>query len=113
METEKTRVNLETDRTQLLDEKNSLVAKKEELQAEIAVLNTANALIRNHQDPFLKQTQDKLKAKRPPSFDGLKENLQRFFTKIRYYQGFYQQSLLFDSNKVQNIIINIMKNVSK
>jgi len=38
-ETEKARVNLEADRARLFDEKNSLVAKREELRAEIAALN--------------------------------------------------------------------------
>jgi len=74
METEKTKVNLEADRARLFDEKNSLVAKKEELQAEIATLNATNVPIRGHQDPLLGPTRDKFKAKRPPSFDGLKKN---------------------------------------
>ena len=39
METEKARVNLEANRTQLFGKKNSLVAKKEELRAEIVTLN--------------------------------------------------------------------------
>ena len=92
IKTEKTRVNLKTDKAQLLGEKNSLIAKREELRAEIATLNTTglpNVPIRGYQDPFLKPTQDKFKAKRPPLFDSLKENFQRFFTKTRYYQGFY------------------------
>ncbi len=41
IKTEKVKVNLEVDKARLLDEKNSLVAKREELQAEIAVLNVA------------------------------------------------------------------------
>ncbi len=88
METERTKVNLEADRMRLLDEKNFLVVKKEEFWTEIAILNTAgpsNILIRSYQDPFLKPTQDKLKTKRPPPFNNLKENLQKFFTKTRYY----------------------------
>ena len=40
MKIEKTRVNLETDKTQLFGKKNSLVVKREELQAKIAALNT-------------------------------------------------------------------------
>ncbi len=48
MKIEKARVNLEADRTRLLDEKNSLIAKKEELRAEIATLNVANVPIRGH-----------------------------------------------------------------
>jgi len=78
MKTEKVRVNLEIDRTQLLDEKNSLVVKREELRAEIAILNAAgpsNVPIRGYQNPLLKPTQDKLKAKRSLSFDDTKENL--------------------------------------
>ena len=51
MKTEKIKVNLEADRTRLFGEKNSLVAKREELRAEITALNTAgppNAPIRSH-----------------------------------------------------------------
>ena len=78
METEKIKINLETDRIQLFGKKNSLVVKKKEFRTEIAVLHTAgpsNVLIRKHQDLLLKPTRDKLKAKRSPSFDSLKENL--------------------------------------
>ncbi len=56
MEIEKARVNLEADRIQLFGKKNSLVAKREELRIEIAMLNAtgpSNVLIRRHQDPFL------------------------------------------------------------
>ncbi len=77
MEIEKVRVNLEADKMRLLGEKNSLVAKREELRAEIAALNAAgpsNVLVRGYQDPLLGSMRDKLKAKRPLSFDGLKEN---------------------------------------
>jgi len=100
---EKVKVNLETDRIQLFDKKNSLIAKREKLRAEIAALNVAgpsNILVCGHQDPLLRPIRDKFKIKRPPSFDNLKKNFQRFFIGIRYYQGFYQQSLLFDSDKV-------------
>ncbi len=45
METEKVKVNLETDRVQLFGEKNSLVVKKEELRTEIVVLNVINVLV--------------------------------------------------------------------
>ena len=48
IETEKAKVNLEADRTRLFNEKNSLVAKKEKLRAEIAALNVANVLVRGH-----------------------------------------------------------------
>src|SRR6266699_1776827 len=89
IEIEKTKVNLEINRTRLLNKKNSLVVKKKELRAEIAILNVANVPIHNHQNPLLKLIQDKFKAKRPPFFDSLKKNLQRFFIRIRYYQRFY------------------------
>ena len=49
METEKTKVNLEVDKAQLLEKKNSLVVKKKELRAEIAVMNavrTSNVPVR-------------------------------------------------------------------
>ncbi len=48
METEKVRVNLKVDRARLFDEKNSLIAKREEFRAEIIVLNivgSSNVLI--------------------------------------------------------------------
>jgi len=93
MEAKKARVNLETDKMRLLDKKNSLVAKREELRAEIAILYTtrlSNAPIYGHQDLLLRSIRDKLKAKRPLPFDGLKKNLQGFLTRTRYYQGFYQ-----------------------
>jgi len=78
METEKVRINLEADKVRLFGEKNSLVVKREELRVEIAMLNVAglpNISIYGHQNPLLRLTRDKLKAKRPPSFDNLKENL--------------------------------------
>ncbi len=84
----KAKVNLKTDKTQLFDEKNSLVAKRKKLRTEIATLNTtgpSNISIRRHQDPLLRPTRDKLKAKRPLPFDSSKENFQKFFIKIRYY----------------------------
>ena len=74
METEKAKVNLETDKVQLFGEKNSLIVKREELRTEIVVLNATNVLIYGHQDPFLKPTRDKLKIKRPLFFNSLKEN---------------------------------------
>jgi len=113
METEKTKVNLKADRTQLFNEKNSLVVKREELRTEIVALNTANVPIRSYQDPFLKPIRNKFKIKKPPSFNNLKKNFQKFFTETRYYQRFYQQSLPFDSDKVQNVIVNIIGNASK
>ncbi len=91
-ETKKTKVNLEIDKIQLFGEKNSLVIKKEKLRTKIVILYTAgllNILIYSYQNPFLKPIQNKLKAKRLPFFDGLKKNLQKFLTKIRYYQRFY------------------------
>ncbi len=51
METKKARVNLKTDRIRLLDKKNFLVVKKEELRIKIAILNAAkssNIPIRRH-----------------------------------------------------------------
>ena len=51
METEKVKVNLKTDRTQLFGEKNSLIVKREKLRAEIAMLNVTglfNVLIRGY-----------------------------------------------------------------
>ncbi len=92
METEKAKVNLEVDRVQLFGEKNSLVVKRKEFRAEIVALNAAgpsNILVYKHQDLFLKPTQDKLKAERLSPFDDIKENFQRFFIGIRYYQEFY------------------------
>ncbi len=77
IEIEKIRINLETDKIRLFDEKNSLVAKKKELRTKIVTLNTAgffNVLIYGHQDPSLGPIRDKFKAKRLPPFDGLKEN---------------------------------------
>ncbi len=47
----KAKVNLETDRVRLLDKKNSLVIKREELRTEIVTLNVAgssNAPIYSH-----------------------------------------------------------------
>ncbi len=41
MEIEKVRVNLEANKVQLLDKKNSLIVKKKELRTEIAILYTA------------------------------------------------------------------------
>ncbi len=88
IETEKAKVNLETDRMRLFDKKNSLIAKKEEFRAEIIILNAAgssNVSICKHQNLFLRPTQNKLKVKRPPFFDNLKKNFQKFFIRIRYY----------------------------
>ncbi len=51
IKTKKARVNLEIDKTRLFDKKNSLIVKKEEFRAEIAILNAAgfsNPLIRGH-----------------------------------------------------------------
>jgi len=116
IKTEKIKINLETDKMRLFGKKNSLIVKKEELRIEITALNAAgpsNIPIYRYQNPFLKPTQDKLKAKKPPPFNNLKKNFQKFFTETRYYQGFYQQNLLFDSDKIQDTIVNIIKNVSK
>ena len=51
METEKVKVNLEVDKVRFFNKKNSLVVKREELRAEITVLNTAgffNVLVRGY-----------------------------------------------------------------
>ncbi len=48
IETEKVKINLETNRIRLLGEKNSLVVKKEEFRAEIVTLNVANVPIYSH-----------------------------------------------------------------
>ncbi len=88
IETERIKVNLEADKTQLLNKKNSLVAKREKLRTEIVTLNIArpsNVLVYGYQDPFLKSTRNKLKVKRSSLFNSLKKNLQKFFTKIQYY----------------------------
>jgi len=85
IETKKVKVNLEPDRTRLLKEKNSLVVKREKLRIEIVVINatkSSNPPIRSHQNPFLRLTRDKLKAKRSPPFNNIKENLQKFFIEI-------------------------------
>ncbi len=87
---EKTKVNLKINKIQLFNKKNFLIAKKEKFRAKIATLNIINISIRNYQNPFLKSIQNKFKAKRPPSFDNLKKNFQKFFIKIQYYQKFYQ-----------------------
>ena len=82
METEKTKVNLEADRTRLFGKKNFLIVKREEFRVEIVMLNVVNILIRGYQDPFLRPIQDKFKVKRLLPFDNLKENFQRFFIGI-------------------------------
>ena len=100
---EATNAKLEADRNRLINEKNILVAKREELRTELEATKAMPAVA-----PITTNTgRDKLKAKRPPLFDGAKENLQLFFTGMRYYQEFYQQSLPFDSDKVQDAIVNI------
>ncbi len=51
METEKVKVNLETDRVRLFGKKNSLIVKREEFRIEIVILNTVklfNVLIRRY-----------------------------------------------------------------
>ncbi len=78
IETEKAKVNLKTDRAQLLDKKNSLVAKREKFRAEIVTLNIvglSNVLVCRYQDPLLKPIQDKLNTKKSTLFDGIKKNL--------------------------------------
>jgi hypothetical protein len=93
---EATNAKLEADRNKLINEKNIFVVKKEELRTELeairAILTIAPATVNIGRDKF--------KAKRPLLFNRAKENLQPFFTGTRYYQGFYQQSLSFDFDKV-------------
>ncbi len=92
IKTKKAKVNLEADRMRLLGEKNSLVVKRKEFRTEIVTLYTAgpsNVPVRRYQNPLLRLTQDKFKVKKSSSFDGLKENFQKFFIRTRYYQGFY------------------------
>ncbi len=51
IEIKKAKVNLETNRARLFDEKNSLVVKKKKLRAEIVILNVtepSNIPIRGH-----------------------------------------------------------------
>jgi len=84
METERTKVNLKANKMRLLEKKNSLIVKREELRVEIATMNVIksfNALIRGYQNPLLKLARNKLKVKRPPLFNSLKKNFQRFFIK--------------------------------
>jgi hypothetical protein len=76
---------LEADKNRLINEKNILVAKREELQTEFAAVKT----ILTTTSTIANTSRDKLKAKRLPLFDGAKKNLQLFFTRIRYYQRFY------------------------
>jgi hypothetical protein len=86
----------------LVSEKNILVAKREELQTELEATKAIPAAT-----PTTANTdRDKLKAKKPLPFDKAKENLQPFLTKTQYYQGFYQQNLPFDSDKIQDTIAN-------
>ncbi len=51
IKTERTKVNLKTDRMRLLRKKNFLIVKRKELRVEIAAMNTvgpSNVLIRSH-----------------------------------------------------------------
>ncbi len=51
IETEKTKVNLETDRARLLKKKNPLVVKRKKLRTEIVIMNiikSFNALVYSH-----------------------------------------------------------------
>ncbi len=92
MKTERTKVNLKTDKIRLFGEKNSLVVKRKKLRVEIVTMNVArffNVLIYGQKDLFLRSIQDKLKAKRLILFDNTKKTLQKFFIKIRYYQRIY------------------------
>ena len=95
LDIEAAKIKLEADKATLINEKNIFVAKREELRIELtAIVPTTNTQV------FVIIVCDKLKAKRLPPFDKIKETLQRFFTRTRYYYGFYNQSLLFDLDKV-------------
>ncbi len=83
---EATKTKLEADKVKLINEKNILVAKREKLRTEL--METATALTTNIQIPIT-IVYDKLKAKRPPPFDRIKETFQRFFIGTCYYYKFY------------------------
>ena len=85
LRTEATNAKLEADRNKLINKKNIFVAKREELQTKLKATRAIPAIA----PATTNIGRDKLKAKRPPLFDGTKENLQLFFTGTRYYQGFY------------------------
>jgi hypothetical protein len=85
LRTEATNAKLEADKNRLINEKNIFVAKREELRTELAAIRAILVAT-----PTIANTgRDKLKAKRPPPFDGAKENLQLFLIRTRYYQRFY------------------------
>ena len=75
LEVEATNAKLEADRNRLVSEKNIFVTKREELRAELAATRAIPTTTAN-------TGRDKLKAKRPPPFDGAKENFQPFFIRI-------------------------------
>ncbi len=110
LNTKAVKTKLEADKAKLINEKNILVVKREELQAELT--ETAAAPTTNAQILTI-IVYNKLKAKRPPPFNETKETLQRFFIKTRYYHRFYNQNLPFDSDKIQNAIVNIVGNALK
>ncbi len=94
---EAAKTKLETDKIRLINKKNILIAKREELRAELT--EAIVALITNVQTPVI-IVRDKLKVKRLLPFDKIKKMFQRFFTGTRYYHGFYNQNLSFDLDKV-------------
>ncbi len=81
-----------------MKEKNSLIVKKEELRTKIAALNQVGPSNIVTIVVILSFGYDKLKAKRPFPFDGLKENLQRFFTGINFYNSLI--SIYIPDNKL-------------
>jgi hypothetical protein len=85
LKTEATNAKLEADKNRLINKKNILVAKKEELRTKLATTRAMPTTT----PTTVNTDRDKLKAKRPPPFDGAKENLQLFLIKTQYYQGFY------------------------
>jgi hypothetical protein len=68
--TEATNIKLEADRNKLINEKNLLVAKREELRMELEATRAIPAIAL----AIANIGRDKLKAKRPLPFDGAKEN---------------------------------------
>jgi hypothetical protein len=79
--TEATNAKLEADKSRLISKKNIFVAKREELRTELVAIRAMPAISSN----IANTGRDRFKAKRPLSFDGVKENLQPFFTGTRYY----------------------------
>ena len=110
LNTEVAKTKLEADKTRLINKKNIFMTKREELRTEL--IETVTAFTTNTQTS-INIVQNKLKAKRPPPFDKTKETLQRFLIKTYYYYKFYNQSLPFDLDKIQDTIANITRDTLK